>query len=126
MVEVASSPHKPVERAGLVDACCAALRRVGLLAAADGIVSRWSYSAEYGYPIPTLGRDDALAEIQPVLEERAVFSRGRFGGWKYEVSNQDQGLMQGVEVVNRLLLGVHEVTYPFPHVANDPAYYRSG
>jgi hypothetical protein len=40
-----------------------------------------------------------------------VFSRGRFGAWKYEVSNQDHSLMQGVEVVNRLITGTAERTY---------------
>ena len=32
--------------------------------------------------------------------------------------------MQGVELVNRLALGVPEVTYPFPHVANDMKYAK--
>jgi hypothetical protein len=30
--------------------------------------------------------------------------------WKYEVSNTDHSLMQGVELVNRLLLGEPETT----------------
>ena len=39
-----------------------------------------------------------------------IYSRGRFGMWKYEVSNTDHTLMQGVELVNRLLLGEPEAT----------------
>jgi hypothetical protein len=47
-----------------------------------------------------------------------IYSRGRFGGWKYEVSNQDHSLMQGVEVVNNLAFGAPEVTYWHPNIAN--------
>lgn len=126
MTEIASSPHKPVAEAELVAQTCAALRRTGILAAEHAVASTWSFRSEYGYPIPTLGRDVALAAIHPVLHAHSIYSRGRFGGWKYEVSNQDQAVMQGVELVDRLLLGAHEVTYWFPHVVNDPAYYQCG
>jgi len=47
-----------------------------------------------------------------------VFSRGRFGGWKYEVSNQDHSFMQGVELVDRLVRGEPEITYFDPARAN--------
>ena len=46
----------------------------------------------------------------PFLESHDIYSRGRFGMWKYEVSNTDHTLMQGVECVNRLLLGEPETT----------------
>ena len=75
------------------------------------IISRWRMSSEYGYPIPCLDRDRILAMIQPYLEDRNVYSRGRFGGWKYEVGNMDHSLMQGVEWVERMVLGKKECTY---------------
>jgi hypothetical protein len=34
-----------------------------------------------------------------------------FGGWKYEVSNQDHAFMQGVEALDRLISGKPETTY---------------
>jgi hypothetical protein len=43
--------------------------------------------------------------------ERDVYSRGRFGAWQYEVGNMDHSVMQGVEVVNRVLLGEPEETW---------------
>ena len=46
----------------------------------------------------------------PYLEQHDIYSRGRFGMWKYEVANTDHTLMQGVELVNRLLLGEPEPT----------------
>jgi len=79
--------------------------------ASDAVVSTWEVNVDYGYPVPTLGRDRALAAIQPWLEERGIFSRGRFGGWKYEVANMDHSVMQGVEWAERMVLGQEERTY---------------
>jgi hypothetical protein len=42
---------------------------------------------EHGYPTPSLARDGALAQALPWLRERGVWSRGRFGSYKYEVGN---------------------------------------
>ena len=47
-----------------------------------------------------------------------VYSRGRFGAWKYEVANQDHCLMQGIEAVDHILLGAEETTLRFPTVVN--------
>ena len=52
-----------------------------------------------------------LGEIDPALRDSGIFSRGRFGAWKYEVSNQDHSVMQGVEAVDHLLSGKQERTY---------------
>jgi UDP-galactopyranose mutase len=49
--------------------------------------------------------------LQPWLEARDVYSRGRFGGWKYEVANMDHSVMQGVEWAERMVLGREERTY---------------
>jgi hypothetical protein len=49
--------------------------------------------------------------VQAQLEGLEIYSRGRFGGWRYEVSNQDHAFMQGVEVADRLRDGKPETTY---------------
>jgi hypothetical protein len=65
----------------------------------------------FAYPIPTLDRDQNLAAIQPFLESQDILSRGRFGGWKYEVGNMDHSLMQGMEAIDRILLSRPERVY---------------
>jgi hypothetical protein len=42
-----------------------------------------------------------------------VYSRGRFGAWRYEVGNMDHSVAQGVEWVNRIVEGdrENELTY---------------
>jgi protoporphyrinogen oxidase len=65
----------------------------------------------YAYPVPTLERDRHLAAIQEFLESRDIYSRGRFGGWKYEAGNMDHSMMQGMEAIDRILLGRREEVY---------------
>ena len=60
---------------------------------------------EHGYPTPHLNRDAALTEALPWLREHDIWSRGRFGSWKYEVGNQDHSLMLGVECADNVLFG---------------------
>src|SRR5439155_1413402 len=104
-------PAEKVLRAEtLRDETHAAMRRDGLLGGAE-VVSFWHRREAHGYPTPFLGRDETLAAILPALEACRVYSRGRFGAWKYEVSNQDHSCMQGVELVDRLL-GVGEGDEP--------------
>ena len=111
MSEVSSSRHKPENLGTMQDRVVDGLKATTLMRADDAIVSTWETNVEYGYPVPTLGRDRALAVLQPWLEARGVYSRGRFGGWKYEVANMDHSVMQGVEWAERMVLGQEERTY---------------
>ncbi|MDD5285563.1 MAG: FAD-dependent oxidoreductase [Desulfuromonadaceae bacterium] len=112
MCETTYSPHKPENRDLIVDQTVQGLINSGMIdeSQRERIVSRYLIDIPYSYPLPTLGRDRALAVIQPYLESRSVFSRGRFGAWKYEVGNMDHSFMQGVEAVERLLTGNEERT----------------
>jgi len=112
MCETSFSPYKPVARGSVIEETVQGLINAGLLDSADRerIVSRYLIEVPYAYPVPTVDRDDALAVIQPFLEQHGIFSRGRFGAWKYEVGNMDHSFMQGVEVVDRFLLDAEERT----------------
>lgn len=114
-----SRPGTPVaERTDSTAATIQGLRDIGLVDIDPASVHTINLWAEFGYPVPTRDRDDILGDVLPVLERMNIYSRGRFGGWKYEVANMDHSLMQGVEAVDRILEGTAEVTLPFPGVAN--------
>ncbi len=118
MTETSESSHKPVNRETLIADTVRALLEDGLIESEDQIVSKFIYSTDYGYPTPSVERDGILKDVLPALEPMGIYSRGRFGAWKYEVSNQDHSLMQGVEWANRVVLGVPELTLNFPDTAN--------
>ncbi len=118
MCEVAESSHRPVDQGRLLDEVVGAVLATGFVSSPADVVSTWSYRAPYGYPTPGVHRDAALEAIIPALEQLNIYSRGRFGMWKYEVSNQDHSFMQGVEVVERLVNGRQEITAFDPDHAN--------
>lgn len=111
LCEVNSSTYRPRPNGDVVEAVIAGLVELGFVSDRSMIRSTWFQSLSHGYPVPMLGRDDLLDIVQSELERAGILSRGRFGGWKYEVCNQDHAFMQGVEVVDRVLLGKPEVTY---------------
>jgi protoporphyrinogen oxidase len=121
LCETSTSSHKPVDPATIVEDTIVGLENAGLLEPGErrDIVSTWHYFAEYSYPTPSVDRDAILSDLIPWLEARGIYSRGRFGMWKYEVANTDHTLMQGVEVVNRLVLGEPEHTIGIVYQATD-------
>ncbi len=118
MCEVSESRDKPVNHSTLVEEVIQGCLNTKLLDNKDDIVSVWDYHAKYGYPTPGMNRDRTLEEIIPFFEAADIFSRGRFGMWKYEVSNQDHSFMQGVEIAERLVNGNEEITAFDPNYAN--------
>lgn len=122
MAEVCESTASPVDAKGLKEWTLQAMKRDKLLPLEAEIASFWHRREEYGYPTPFLGRDEALRCALSELERHGVYSRGRFGAWKYEVSNQDHSFMQGVELVDRLLHGKPEVTVNNPTLVNSGVF----
>jgi protoporphyrinogen oxidase len=118
MLEVSESPSMPVDHEQLSSRVICGVIKAGLLERAADVISVWQHRVEYGYPTPSLARDRTLETLLPMFEEADVYSRGRFGAWKYEVSNQDHSFMQGVEVIERLLNGQMEITAVDPEFAN--------
>lgn len=126
MAEVCETAYRPIDAATLPQWTLEALRADRLLPEDSEVVSLWHRREEHGYPTPFVERDRVLAQLLPALERHRVYSRGRFGAWKYEVSNQDHAFMQGVELVDRLLTGAEEVTLHRPSVANSGVFLDRG
>jgi len=111
MAEVSESRHKPVNRQTILAQVIQGMLKTKLILRQEDIISTWHHTAPFGYPIPTLDRDKILSQVLPLLHSAEVYSRGRFGGWKYEVSNQDHSFMQGVEWAEYKVLGTPEKTF---------------
>lgn len=122
MTETSESPRKPVDQSRLAEATIQGLRDTKLIGCNDEVASVWSYRAEYGYPTPSLERDEILDVVIPFLDKLHVYSRGRFGGWKYEVSNQDHSFMQGAEWADWICEGTPETTYKVNRVIEMPPH----
>jgi protoporphyrinogen oxidase len=97
----------------VLDQVITELVRTNMLEESDRgrVVSRYHRTVGYSYPIPTLGRDRALDVLQPALLEKGIYSRGRFGAWRYEVGNMDHSVMMGVEAVNNIVAGEKELVF---------------
>jgi UDP-galactopyranose mutase len=115
LAEISRSEFKPVDRETVVEDTIQGMVNTRMISAQDrdDIVDTHVIDRDYTYPIPSLERDKALATVHPWLESVGVYSRGRFGAWRYEVGNMDHSVAQGVEWVDRIVCGdeANELTY---------------
>lgn len=112
LCEVPSFPERMDSARSAVGAVQASLAALG--ADPGLVVSRFARTIAFGYPVPTLGRDDVLRAADATLRDAGIYSRGRFGGWRYESSNQDYGFLQGRQAVDNALSGAAEDVYWHP------------
>lgn len=112
MCEISESQYKKVSKKNIMAQTIQGLINAKIISATDRkkIVSKFLYKIPMAYPIPTLDRDKILKKALPYLEKNNIYSRGRFGAWRYEIGNMDHSTMQGVEIVDRLLLRKKEKT----------------
>ena len=118
MLEVSESAMKPVDNANLLKECIQGLINTSMLKPKDEIVSTYHRRFDHGYPTPTLEREGVLKQLLPKLQEKDIYSRGRFGSWRYEVGNQDHSFMLGVEAADHIINGAAELTLNYPDFVN--------
>jgi protoporphyrinogen oxidase len=121
MLEVSESGMKHVNRDTLLKDSIQGLINTEMLRPDDEIVSTYVRSFDHGYPTPSLEREGVLKELLPALLNKDIYSRGRFGSWRYEVGNQDHSFMLGVEAVDAILQGSVELTLNYPDFVNSRA-----
>jgi len=116
--ETSTEGTSPIDHPSVSAETAEGLSRLGLAPVGVQPAHVFHRALEFGYPVPTTDRDRTLDELQPALEDLHILSRGRFGGWKYEVSNMDHSVMQGVEAADRLATGSAEITLFDPATVN--------
>lgn len=114
MLEVSQSTMKPVDEENLLKDTIQGLINTELIKSDDEIVSTYHRKFYHGYPTPAIERNGVLAEVLPKLQAKDIYSRGRFGSWKYEVGNQDHSFMLGVEAADHIVNGAVELTLNYP------------
>lgn len=105
MTESSYSERLPREREGHEQRVLDALVATRLVPGDTPIASVCTIDVDYAYPIPTRDRDEALAVVQAWLFENDIFSRGRFGAWRYEIGNMDHAAKMGVDAARLILEG---------------------
>jgi protoporphyrinogen oxidase len=118
MGEVSESELKPVDADRLLEDALQGFINTGLIEDRNAIETTWTHRAPVAYPTPFLGRDRLLNHWLEHLKNHDVYSRGRFGSWKYEIGNMDHVVMQGVEAVENILFGTPELTLRAPGMVN--------
>jgi len=118
MLEVSESSMKPVDNENLLKDCIQGLVNTDMLKPTDEIVSTYHRRFDHGYPTPTLEREGVLKVLLPKLQEKGIYSRGRFGSWRYEVGNQDHSFMLGAEAADNIINGATELTLNYPDFVN--------
>jgi len=118
MCEVSESPLKNVDKGRIVEEAIQGCLNTKLIGSRQEINHTWHHSVEHGYPTPSKNRDELLFPCLKKLQDLGIYSRGRFGGWKYEVGNMDHSFMQGVEFASSVLDSGEEMTLWYPSVVN--------
>ena len=118
MLEVSESSMKPVDNDNMLKDCIKGLISTEMLKPDDEIVSTYHRRFDHGYPTPTLEREGVLKDLLPKLQDTGIYSRGRFGSWRYEVGNQDHSFMLGVEAADNIVNGAAELTLNYPDFVN--------
>ena len=108
LFEISYSEKRPLAKDAVRENIMEYLKEQKIISVPGDLVTEWSMDIKYFYPVPTLDRDANLKIVQAALMKAGIYSRGRYGAWKYEISNMDHCFMQGVEAVDNILNGKEE------------------
>ena len=120
MCEVSESPAKKVNPDTIMEEIIQGAINTKLIQSRKHVHHTWYKRMEKGYPTPSINRNKVIFPIIKGLEQQGIYSRGRFGAWRYEVGNMDHSFMQGVECAGKLLYQGEELTLWYPGIVNTP------
>jgi protoporphyrinogen oxidase len=99
--EVAYREDRPIDRATVVRQVKADLERIGILRPGERIAMEVCFEIPCAYVLYDRERKRSVAEIQRFLQERSVYSVGRYGAWEY--SSMEDAIVHGKEAAERLV-----------------------
>ena len=74
---------------------------MGLLESREQVLTTQVIRVPRAYPVPTRDRDTIIGELTAWLQDRDIYSVGRFGEWAY--INADESLHRGLTLGRRIL-----------------------
>jgi protoporphyrinogen oxidase len=96
-VEYSYSKERPVELRGIIRRTVEGLQGMRILQKTDRLLCRQIELIRPAYVIPTLESERAKEIIHTYLQDKGIFSCGRFGKWTY--LNMDQAILEGKQAV---------------------------
>jgi protoporphyrinogen oxidase len=101
LAEVSSSEGRAWPAGELEHRVVIGLVTLGLIRSAAEVKATRVIRVPRAYPVPTLDREERVRELTAWLENRDIYSVGRFGEWAY--INSDEALRRGLALGKRLL-----------------------
>lgn len=111
LCEIGIKSNENIDSKFLIEKTIDGLIESKIIDSNEQIYSIWNKILDYGYPIPTIERENELEKSSKIFENFQIYSRGRFGGWKYENSNQDCSFEIGCEIINKIFCQKLESIY---------------
>ncbi|TKR87274.1 hypothetical protein L596_011693 [Steinernema carpocapsae] len=108
LCEIGLKADEEFDEREVIDRTTEDLQENGIIESKSLVVNEWLHVLPFGYPIPTLNREEELARTQKIFEQSGIYSRGRFGGWRYECANQDHSFTVGQQFVDYLFFKTPE------------------
>jgi UDP-galactopyranose mutase len=96
MMEISEGPEKSLYRSDMKEWMVDSLLTLGAIKHKHEVEEVQIRNVKYSYPVPTKDRNEIVREIKDWLEERDIYTVGRFGEWAY--INSDKAIFRGMEL----------------------------